>query len=109
MTKSNQTMEIAELEGKAVVTADGRELGQVDGAVVDIRIWVIVNLFVKLDRGVIDDLGLDRPLIGTRTISISTRVVSEVSDTVVLTRDLNNLQFASGREEYFPADPAEDD
>jgi len=98
-TQPNNLIDTSQLLKKFVLTADGREIGQVHGAMFDTGSWKISRLLIKLHRSVLDDLDLKKPLFRTQTISVPTRVVSGVSDTIVLVDDLDTLEFTSSRAE----------
>ncbi len=90
---------VEELRGKPVVSQDGRELGEVESFIVDTATWRIDKVAVKLNKGVLDDLSLRRPFIGTQVIQVRASDISGVSDTLVLKSDLANLRFDGGEAE----------
>lgn len=79
------------LDGKAILTQDGREIGEVRGLYIDLDGWRVVGLRAKLRRSVLGALSLSRPLLGTRSCRISVSQISGISDTVVLRHELAEL------------------
>ena len=81
----------SELSGKGVLTQDGREVGEVSDCVVDHGSWDVVTLVVKLERELLEEFHMKRPMFGTQTIQLPTSYVSGVGDKVVLQKKLEEL------------------
>ena len=84
-------IKFSELEGKGVLTQDGREIGVVSDCVVDHEGWSVETLVVKLERDLLEEFHMKRPMFGTQTIQLPTSYVSGVSDRVVLHKKLEEL------------------
>ncbi len=91
-------IKFSELEGKGVISQDGRELGSVSDVVLEATGWHIGSLVVKLDRDLLEAFHMKRPMFGTQTIQIPTGHVSGVGDKVILLKTLQELT-ALAREE----------
>lgn len=102
-------MKFSELEGKEVLSQDGRELGEVSDVTFDPSGWRIDSLVVKLERDLLESFHMKRPLFGTQTIQIATGHVSGVGDKVILRKTLMELtalaRRASERESPKPETP----
>lgn len=84
-------IKFSELEGKGVLTQDGREIGAVSDCVIDHEGWSIETLVVKLARDLLEEFHMKRPMFGTQTIQLPTSYISGVSDRVVLHKKLAEL------------------
>ena len=91
-------IKFSELDGKGVISQDGRELGSVSDVVLEATSWHIDCLVVKLDRDLLEAFHMKRPMFGTQTIQIPTSHVSGVGDKVILHKTLQELT-ALAREE----------
>src|SRR5690606_29349236 len=90
-------MKFSELEGKEVLSQDGRELGEVSDVTFDPSGWRIDSLVVKLERDLLESFHMKRPLFGTQTIQIATGHVSGVGDKVILRKTLMELTALARR------------
>lgn len=95
-----------ELEGKVVVTADGRQIGDVADLEVDTVHWTVTGIRVRLHREVLEQLAVDKPFFSLPRITIHTTHVRGASDTVVLGLTFDALTDLL-RPAPDPADPAE--
>lgn len=84
-------IKFSELEGKGVLTQDGREVGEVDDLLLDDGEWTIRTLVVKLERDLLERFHMKKPIFGTQTIQLPTSYVSGVSDKVILHKTLEEL------------------
>ncbi len=88
-----------ELQGKKVISQDGREIGQLESIEIDAAEWKVTAMSIKLERAVLDALHLKRPLIGSRSVSVRIDYVSGIADSIVLKSKLDELSAAIGAEE----------
>lgn len=88
----DDTISMENLDGKGVLTKDGRRLGQVSGIRVDPKSWHVDSLTVRLDRDLVTEFGMGRKLFGSHDVGILTEHVSAVSDTVLLRTTLKELE-----------------
>ena len=80
-----------EISGKGVLTQDGREVGQVADMVVNHAEWTIRALVVKLDRELLEQFHMKKPMFGSQTIQLPVTYVSGVGDKVILHKQLDEL------------------
>ena len=85
----------SELDGKGVISSDGREIGELSDIIVDPDSWAIRKLIVKLERELLEDFHMKRPMFGTQTIQLPTSYVSGVGDKVLLNKKLEELTAAA--------------
>jgi sporulation protein YlmC with PRC-barrel domain len=79
------------LRGKKIITADGREVGEVGALEIELDTWKIQWLELKLLRDVLETLGLKKPLFGTIHARLAPERIRSVTDNVVLTVDFAQL------------------
>ncbi len=85
------------LSGKGVLTQDGREIGKLSDLVVDSASWRVRALVVKLDRDLLDQFDLKKPMFGTVPLDIPVDFVSGIGDKVVLHKKLGEvIDFSKG-------------
>lgn len=85
----------ADLDGKTVITKDGRTLGQVRDVEIDLANLRVTAFVVKLERTVLDTLHLKKPFMGSQEIHVPASDVSAISDSVVLEKKLEAYAHAS--------------
>lgn len=80
----------------SVVEQHGRTIGVVAEVLVDTDAWTVSHLKITLNREVLDDLNLKKPLFGTQTIRIPSSELAGAQDVLVLKRKLEDLKFDGG-------------
>ena len=88
-------VELDELRGRKVFDANGRHIGAVKAALVDMETWVVDTLRVGVDRRVAADLDMSwsfwafwrRP-----TIDVSTGQINAAGDAIILRVSLGELR-----------------
>ena len=80
----------------SVVEQHGRTIGVVAEVLVDTDAWTVSHLKITLNREVLDDLNLKKPLFGTQTIRIPSSELAGAQDVLVLKRKLKDLKFDGG-------------
>ncbi len=79
--------------GKRVAGRKGREIGTVESIIFDTKAtWMVNALKVRLERGVVGDLKVKKPLLTTPLISIATKDIRTVGDLVMLAIDIDQLK-----------------
>ena len=86
-----------DLNGKRIVTQDGRVVGEIESLLIDVQTWRVAELSVKVRKEVLEELKLKRPFIGTQIIRIPTEQISGTSDQVVLKPGFSELSFQGGQ------------
>ena len=84
-------LEDGKLRGKKVITADGREVGEIGALEIELDVWKVQWLELKLLRDVLEALKLKKPLFGTVHARLAPERVHNVTDNVVLTIDFEQL------------------
>lgn len=79
------------LRNKKVITADGRQIGEVVGLELELDGWKVQWLDVKLAREVLEGLKVKKPFIGTVTVRFAPERVRSVTDSVVLAVDFDQV------------------
>jgi hypothetical protein len=57
----------------------------------DLNSWRVTSVRVRLRRDLLEELTLDRPLVGTQRISIPVDVISGITDAIVLRSTMAEL------------------
>jgi sporulation protein YlmC with PRC-barrel domain len=82
-----------DIVGKRVVCRKGREIGAVESIMFETKTtWLVPYFKVRLEKGVVDDLKLKKPLLKTPLISIATKDVRTVGDLVMLAIETDQLK-----------------
>ena len=61
------------------------------GIKVDVNTWTIQAVVIRLDKAVLDELNIRKPIFSTPSISMPVNIVSKVSDVVQLNVAFGNL------------------
>lgn len=70
--------------GRTVIAADGQEIGEVGGLLLDTSTWAIGALRIKLHKAVAEQLGAARGILRAATLELPVRFVQSVGDAVLL-------------------------
>jgi sporulation protein YlmC with PRC-barrel domain len=89
---SDLPIKVKEMNGKKVITIDAYNLGEIDGAHVDINIWKITDLNVKLTKESIKELQLKKPKLGSLSVCLPVTDVKQFGDVVVLKYTLKTFK-----------------
>jgi sporulation protein YlmC with PRC-barrel domain len=82
-----------DIVGKRVVCRKGREIGAVESIMFDTKsTWTVPYFKVRLEKAVVEDLKLKKPLLKTPLISIATKDVRTVGDLVMLAIEMDQLK-----------------
>ena len=98
----------SQLEGKDVLSQDGKEMGAVDDLVLDDEGWTLTALVVKLDRDLLESFHMKRPMFGSQTVHVPVGFVSGVGDKVILHKKLDELTALGGDPSKLTAPPTDD-
>lgn len=90
-TVTSKPLEMGCIENRNVITTDGRMIGTLTGAWIDTSNWTITSLVVELEKEVVEDLRVKKPLLRTAKVSVPTSAVLNVGDVVQLNTDITNL------------------
>lgn len=87
----SKPLEMGCLESRNVITTDGRMIGVLTGAWMDTSNWTITSLVVELEKQVVDELNVKKPLLRTAKVTLPTSIVMNIADVVQLNTDVSNL------------------
>ena len=85
-------MKVSEFNGKSVITADAYSLGEVYDVHSDIENWKITHLAVDLTKDASKELGYKKPLVGSVTVCLPVRYVTNIADVITLDKKLQELK-----------------
>ena len=88
---SGKPLEMGCIEGRDVITTDGRDIGNLAGAWLDVSTWTVTSLIVELDKTVVDELNVKKPMLRTARVNIPTNYVRNIADVVQLNTDISTL------------------
>jgi sporulation protein YlmC with PRC-barrel domain len=91
------------LHDRTVISADGKVIGSIAELFISISDWRIESVRIELHKDIADRIGASRTIFHRGTIELPVSYIQSVSDTVVLSVDVDQL-----REVHRPAttDPA---
>jgi sporulation protein YlmC with PRC-barrel domain len=90
-------LKASKINGRRVITADAYDLGEVDGTHINEKTWMTTHLDVDLTKDAAEKLGLNKPMLGSVTVSLPIMHIKQLGDVVTLNKslsDLENLQIA---------------
>ncbi|MFO7991111.1 MAG: PRC-barrel domain-containing protein [Thermoplasmata archaeon] len=88
-----------ELEGREVLSSDGNLMGAVDDFTLT-EDRQMDGMVVKINKKVIDELGMDKPLLSSLKMEIKLEHIKSVSDKVILNKSLDELYKYFVEEEF---------
>jgi sporulation protein YlmC with PRC-barrel domain len=91
---TTRPLEMGCLEDRDVITTDGRNIGTLTGAWVDLGNWSVSALIVNLNKEVVDELNVKKPVLRTARVNIPTNLVKNIADVVQLNADIPTLSAA---------------
>ena len=77
-----------------VLGKGGREIGVLAGVVIDVEDWQVTHIEVKVNKDVLETMGMKRPVFGTRTIKVPVSQISRSSDAILLEAELPEVLFS---------------
>lgn len=83
---------ISDLRGKAILTADGKNVGTLADLAVDGRAWSVAALVVEVDPAVAGLFGVKKKLLKSPRVRIASGKVEHVADVVKLRDELGHLK-----------------
>jgi sporulation protein YlmC with PRC-barrel domain len=85
-------LKVSKFNGKSVITSDAYSLGKVYDIHCEIENWKITHLAVDLTKEAHSELGYRKPLIGSITVCLPIRYVTNVADVITLNKTLQELK-----------------
>ena len=86
------------LESKDVLDPNGRFVGILRGFVITSD-WTIPKVVIEVNRSILDELGIEKPLLSVALVELPTEFVRNGTDVAQLTGDVNSLKWKA--ELYF--------
>ena len=80
------------LHGRSVIGADGKLIGSVAELFISTSEWRVESICIELHKDIADSIGANRTIFHRGTIDLPVSFVQSVSDTVVLTVDVDQLR-----------------
>jgi sporulation protein YlmC with PRC-barrel domain len=77
-------MDFKEIEEKEVIGKGARLIGKVSDIEFDTNTWKITHICVEVNKNVVDDLGLKKPMIGNAKATIPIEIIDAISDRILL-------------------------
>ena len=82
------------LLGRTAISADGKVIGSISELFVSTSDWRVESIQIELNKDIADRIGANRTMFHRGTIELPVSFVQSVSDTVVLTVDVEQLREA---------------
>ncbi|MEF8873468.1 MAG: PRC-barrel domain-containing protein [Candidatus Thermoplasmatota archaeon] len=82
---------LKELEGKKVLTGDGKLAGEVNDFTY--RVNNIERIVIKMNKDILEDIGEDKPLLSSVKRGLAIGEIKAFSDNVILHEDLDDLHL----------------
>jgi sporulation protein YlmC with PRC-barrel domain len=88
------TIEVGCLKEKNVITKDGKMIGTLIGADIETASWSVPTIRIEVDKDIIRELGLEKSMMKSTKIKLSTGLIELVGDIVQLSVNLKSLREA---------------
>jgi len=88
---NERIMEMGCIKARDVITTDGRKVGVLSGGWIDVKSWNVTALVIDLDKNVVDELNLKKPILRSAKISLPTSSIKNMSDVAQLNIDMTTL------------------
>ena len=86
------TIEVGCLKEKDVISKDGKKIGIMIGADIDTTNWSVPTIRVEVDKDIVKELGLEKSMMKSTKIKLSTGLIEVVGDIVQLTLNVKSLR-----------------
>lgn len=80
------------MEGKKVVSREGVAIGIVQDVNVDVDLWTILSVSVRLDKGAFEPLGLKKGLLSKTVIVVRSEYIEATSDIITLNQSVTDMR-----------------
>jgi len=82
------------LLGRTAISADGKVIGSISELFISTTEWRVESIRIELNKDIADRIGANRTMFHRGTIELPVSFVQSVSDTVVLTINVEQLREA---------------
>ncbi len=89
--ENERIMEMGCIKARDVITTDGRKVGSLSGAWIDVKSWNVTALVIDLDKNVVDELNLKKPILRSAKISLPISSIMNMADVAQLNIDMTTL------------------
>lgn len=79
-------------ERKKVVSKENVVIGIVENVNVDVDMWAVLSISVKLDKGAFEPLGLKKGLLSKTVIVVRTEYIQAASEIIMLNQSVNDMR-----------------
>ncbi len=83
---------IPDLEKKKILTSDGFELGKIIGFELSPNKWVVEYFSLQLNEKAVDELRLEKPVMGTVIVKLPMNMIGIIHDIIMLKKSLSELR-----------------
>jgi sporulation protein YlmC with PRC-barrel domain len=84
-------VEITRMFWKKVFTSDGFLMGEINSAELDTTTWQVKSFYVVLTDEAIAKFKFKRPFLGKVIVCLPTNTISNVKDTAILNKTINEM------------------
>lgn len=95
-TAQSRALELGCLEDRNIITTDGRMIGHLKGGWIDTNAWTVSSLVVELNKDVVDELNVKKPILKQARINLPVSYVKQVADVIQLNVDMSSLSTSIG-------------
>jgi sporulation protein YlmC with PRC-barrel domain len=94
--RTEETMRLSDktLLGRTAISADGKVIGSISELFVSTSEWRVESIQIELTKDIADRIGANRTMFHRGTIELPVSFIQSVSDTVVLTVNVEQLREA---------------
>ena len=84
-----------ELQGRTILDKGGREIGELAEIEIDVDDWRVTSIEIRVHKDVLEDMGMKRPVFGTKNIKVPISQISRTSDAILLEAELSEVLFSN--------------
>lgn len=88
----------SELRGKTVIDRSGTNFGEVNDIALDPQSWRVTGLVIDVTKEVADRLHLDKPMMGSARLVVSSERIDTIGDNVMLNMSASDVGAFLGRQ-----------
>ncbi|MDG6222061.1 MAG: PRC-barrel domain-containing protein [Candidatus Bathyarchaeota archaeon] len=85
-------MKVGCLNGKRVITSQGKFLGEVEDTEISVDGWSVTHLHVSLEKEISEALHFENPFLGSVKVLLPVATVDVVGDVIVLNKTIDELK-----------------
>lgn len=89
-------MKFSKINDMKVFSSDAFLIGEISGADVNTKKWMITHLYIELSDEAVTKLGYKKPFFGHISICIPINFIKTIGDVVTLSKNLKELEKLPG-------------